>query len=148
MDVGELVVVEDEVVQLGHAAEGVVGDAAQSVAIQVEGSQVLQVFESVRRDGADGVPREGEVHQLGHVGEVFALDAGYEVVPKTHLHRVPVNVRGHEEKPLFVAQSRQVGVEHLADAAFGADLDFVGLRSHAEDYQVNQERLHLVLQSG
>lgn len=78
---GKLVVVEDEVMQLGHAAEGVVGDARQPVAVEVKGAEVFQILEGMRRNCTNGIPRKGQVNQFGHVGEVFAFDAGYKVVP-------------------------------------------------------------------
>lgn len=137
MDMNQLVVVKNEMVKFGHPAEGVVGEPRQTVAVQVQGPEVLQIFKGVRRDGTDGVPRQRQVLKLGHVGKVPLFDARDEVVAQTHLDGVPVDVWRDEEEALLVAEGCQVGVEHLADTAFWAQLDLVGLYSHAKDHQVN-----------
>lgn len=104
MDVNQLVVVENEMLELGHPTEGVVGEPHQTVAVQMQGSEVLQIFKGVRRDGADGVPRQCHVLQFGHVGEVPSFDARNKVVTQTHLHGVTVDVGRDEEEALLVAE--------------------------------------------
>lgn len=109
MDHHQLVVVQDEVVELGHADEGVVAYPGQAVAaeaeserrseelpllinpagsrsggqrvvpVEVQSSEVFQIGEGVRGDERDGVPGQRQVHQPSHVGKIFPLHTGERV---------------------------------------------------------------------
>lgn len=101
VDHHQLVVVQNQVVELRHAAEGVVAYPGQAVAahrseeeeeelihpagggsggnkgvpVEVQSSEVFQIGEGVRGDEGDGVPGQRQVHQPSHVCKVLPLHA-------------------------------------------------------------------------
>ncbi len=121
------VVIENEMVQLGHAAKCIVGYVRQAVAVQMKGAEVLQIVESVRHHQSYRVPRKRQVHQFGHVGEILPLDARDEIVPQTELDGASVDVWRDEQQPLFITQGCQIGRQNLANTALGTYLDLLGL---------------------
>lgn len=57
----QLVVGQDEVPQVDQALEVRVVQGGQAVGVQVEGVEILEVGEGVRKDLTDGVPAQGQV---------------------------------------------------------------------------------------
>lgn len=52
----------------------------------------------------DGVPRQSQINQSGHVDKVNSSHFRYEVVGQSQLHRAPVNVRWDEQEALVGAE--------------------------------------------
>lgn len=63
-------------------------------------AQTLQVSEGHWSDKVDGVPRQCQINQSGHIDKVISAHFHYKIVSQSQLHRAPVNVRRDEQETL------------------------------------------------
>ncbi len=134
-----LIIPQDQVSEVDQTLQLVTVDDRQPVPVHVQRSQRLQAKESVRRDLADGVAGQSEVHQARHVDEVFPPDGRDEVVGQTQLDGLAVDGGRHKEQAGFGTEERERGRDGLTDAAARAMLR---LHQRAEHHHVKHQPLH------
>lgn len=99
-----------------------VPDIGQSVAVHVQRSQSSQSREGVGGDLTDGVSGQSEMHQTGHVQEVFPPDSREKVVRQPELYGLAVDGGWDEQESGLGTQQGESGRDGLADTATGAML--------------------------
>lgn len=67
-------------------------------------AQTLQVSKGHWTDDVDGIPRQSQIHQSGHVDKVNPSHFRDEVVGQSQLDCAPVNVRGDKQEALVSAE--------------------------------------------
>lgn len=89
----------------------------------MERAQTLQVGKGQRSDQVDGVSRQSQVDQPGHVDKVAPAHLHDEVVRQPQLHGAPVHMRRHEQEALVGTQRAQRLGQVAAHAVEGAGGD-------------------------
>lgn len=138
-DVAQLVVAQDQMAEVNQPFKMVLVDVRQPVAVQVQRVEALKIEEGVRHDLTDGVPRQRQVDEVGHVGKILPSQRGDEVVHQPQLRRPPVDAGGHEEEPRFGAEDGEGWGEVLTHATLGAQH---GLHRRADNQQADEQPVH------
>lgn len=76
----------------------------RQLTVQMQRTQALQISEGHWSNQVDRVPRQGQIHQAGHVDKVVASHFCNEVVGQPQLDGASVDVRGHEQEALVGAE--------------------------------------------
>lgn len=89
----------------------------------MERAQTLQVGKGQRSDQVDGVSRQSQINQSGHVDKVVPSHLHDKVVRQPQLHGAPVHMRRHEQEALVGTQRAQRLGQVAAHAVEGAGGD-------------------------